>query len=150
MGSPLHYIISEAYSGRRKGSPTVTTNRWCIECEPTGAESFDTRHPIYTYRQERGPALWSVRYSQEVHSSCSENHSLCDCVPTVWCKQSTVYRRQSQVVGSGSAGYQGIGFGFGGFLPGPVARMDLSVVCGRFVNKVEELYRIDNNHVLGR
>lgn len=33
------------------------------------------------------------------------------------------------------------------FLPN---RMDLSVVCGRFVNKVEELYRIDKNHVLGR
>lgn len=29
-------------------------------------------------------------------------------------------------------------------------RMDLSVVCGRFVNRVDEFYRIDTNQVLGR
>lgn len=149
VGSLLHYIITEAYSGRRKGKPykrVQSAGVLCIEYWTHRVNSqLNTRHPTRIGRRE---VLHSGQWGTPKRCTAAvvENHSLSDCVSTVvWTEYSVSETVPRGWIRKGRVSAKALDLEI--FLPN---RMDLSVVCGRFVNKVEELYRIDKNHVLGR
>ena len=149
VGSLLHYIITEAYSGRRKGKPykrVQSAGVLCIEyCTHRVNSQLNTGHPTRIGRRE---VLHSGQWGtlKRCTAAVVENHSLSDCVSTVvWTEYSVSETVPRGWIRKDRVSAKALDLEI--FLPN---RMDLSVVCGRFVNKVEELYRIDKNHVLGR